>query len=68
MAKPDRAQIVAAINQLAETPRIGMALKGGLRGLRRFRVGDYRILYEVRDEELVVRVAPRREVYRQKSS
>ncbi len=68
MAKPDRAQIVAAINQLAETPRIGMALKGDLRGLRRFRVGDYRILYEVRDEELVVRVAPRREVYRQKSS
>ncbi len=64
VAKPDRARIVAAIDRLAETPHLGTSLKGDLRGLRRIRVGDYRILYEVRDKELVVlvvRVAHRRD-------
>ena len=47
----------------------GSPLKGGLRGLRRQLVGDYRILYELLDEELVilvVRVAHRRESYRRR--
>ena len=64
VAKPDRARIVAAIDRLAETPHLGTSLKGDLRGLRRIRVGYYRILYEVRDKELVVlvvRVAHRRD-------
>lgn len=56
MAKPDRTRIVTAIDRLAETPHLGAALKGDLRGLRRLQVGDYRIVYEVRDEELVVLV------------
>ena len=67
VAKPDRARIVAAIDRLAETPHLGTSLKGDLRGLRRIRVGDYRILYEVRDKEfvvLVVRVAHRGDAYR----
>ena len=53
-AKPDRTRIVAAIDRLAETPHLGTALKGDLRGLRRLRVGGWRVLYEVRDEELIV--------------
>lgn len=67
MAKADRTRIVAAIDRLAETPHLGAALKGDPRGLRRLRVGDYRVVYEVRDEELVVlvvRVAHRRDAYR----
>ena len=48
VAKPDRARIITAIDRLAETPHAGTILKGDLRGLRRLRVGDYRILYEVR--------------------
>ena len=56
VAKPDRARIVAAIDRLAETPHLGAALKGDLRGLRRIRVGDYRVVYEVQDDELVVLV------------
>ena len=71
MAKPDRARIVAAIDRLAETPHLGTSLKGDLRGLRRIRVGDYRILYEVRDKELVVlvvRIAHRRDAYRRTHS
>ena len=67
VAKPDRARIVAAIDRLAETPHLGSALKGDMRGLRRLRVGDYRVVYEIRDDELVVlvvRVAHRRDAYR----
>lgn len=66
IAKPDRLRLIAAIDGLAQGPRGGKALKGGLSGLRRIRVGDYRVLYEVSDEELqvlVVRVRLRREVY-----
>ncbi|MDE0281007.1 MAG: type II toxin-antitoxin system RelE/ParE family toxin [Gammaproteobacteria bacterium] len=56
VAKQDQARIVAAIDRLSETPRVGTILKGDLRGLRRLRVGDYRILYEVQDDELIVLV------------
>ena len=65
--KPQRRRIIAAIDRLAEHPDAGNRLKGSLRGLRRLRVGDYRVLYEVLDGELivlVVRVAHRREAYR----
>ncbi|MDE2793058.1 MAG: type II toxin-antitoxin system RelE/ParE family toxin [Paracoccaceae bacterium] len=67
VARTDRARIVAAIDRLAETPHLGAVLKGDLRGLRRLRVGDCRVVYEVRDNELVVlvvRVAHRRDAYR----
>ena len=69
VAGPDRARIVAAIDRLAENPHLGAALKGDLRGLRRIRVGDYRVVYEIQDDELVVlvvRVAHRRDAYRRK--
>jgi mRNA interferase RelE/StbE len=64
---PDRHRIVRAIDGLAGQPRMGSALKGDLRGLRRIRVGDYRIVYEVRDDDLVVlvvRVRHRQDIYR----
>ncbi len=53
---PERLRIIAAINGLGEQPLVGAPLKGGLRGLRRQRVGDYRIVYELLDAELVVLV------------
>ncbi len=65
--KHDRVRIVDAIDGLAEHPHTGTALKGGLRGLRRIRVGGYRVVYEVQDDALVVlvvRVASRGTVYR----
>ena len=58
---------MSAIDRLSDNPYAGSALKGDLRGLRRIRVGDYRVLYELLSETLVVlvvRVAHRREVYR----
>ncbi|WP_420634231.1 type II toxin-antitoxin system RelE family toxin [Candidatus Palauibacter sp.] len=65
--KQDRSRIVEAIDGLGEHPLAGSSLKGGLRGLRRVRVGDYRVVYEVLDDALVVlvvRVAHRGTVYR----
>jgi mRNA interferase RelE/StbE len=51
-----------------EDPRsTGKALVGVLGGLWRYRVGDYRVICEIRDGALVtlvVRIGNRREVYR----
>ena len=63
----DRRRIVRAIDELAEQPLLGSPLKGVLRGLRRVRVGDYRIVYELLDRALVVlvvRIGRRRDLYR----
>ena len=41
------------------------ALKGAFAGLRKFRIGDYRVMYVLIDDTvLVLRIAHRREVYR----
>ena len=61
-------RIRAAIDLLADEPRPPncVALTGE-ESVYRVRVGDYRILYEVIDERLVIhviRVGHRREVYR----
>ena len=69
VGKQERARIVAAIDGLAENPFLGTALKGDLRGLRRLRVGEYRVLYEVQQDVLVVmvvRVARRGAAYRRR--
>jgi mRNA interferase RelE/StbE len=54
--------------QAAENPRAsGKALQGNLSGLWRYRVGDYRLLCRVEDEELIVlviEIGHRREIYR----
>ena len=65
--KAQRLQLVEAIDRLQHNPAAGSALKGEFEGLRRLRVGSYRIVYEWRQSELmilVVRIGHRREVYR----
>ena len=63
-----RDRILRAIVKLETEPRPAGAKKlKGRDELWRIRVGDYRIVYEVRDRilvVLVVRIAHRREVYR----
>ena len=69
IARQDRERIVYAIDRLGEQPHAGYPLKGALRGLRRIRVGNYRVIYEVLDSELVIlviRVPHRREAYRRR--
>ena len=68
LPRRDQQRVRAAIDLLAETPRPpGCVAMKGEESTYRVRVGDFRILYEVRDSELVilvVRVGHRREVYR----
>ena len=64
---PGRRRVQAAIDLLAENPRPPGARQivgGG--GEWRVRTGDFRIIYDIRDEELlvlVVKVGHRRDVY-----
>lgn len=60
--------IVERLEQLAEDPRPPGVLKmQGVESLYRIRVGDYRIIYEIQDQTLliaVVKVGHRGDVYR----
>jgi mRNA interferase RelE/StbE len=63
----DRRRIVDRITALADDPRPAGAERLSGDDKYRIRQGDYRILYEIVDHELivaVVRVGHRREVYR----
>ena len=65
--KKERTRIISAIDQLTENPHIGKVLKGELTGLRRIRSGNYRVIYEIKEREvliLVLRIAHRKQVYR----
>lgn len=66
--RPTARRLIEAIGALASDPRPSgcLQLKGG-DGELRVRVGDYRIVYDVQDDELLVLVLKaghRREVYR----
>ncbi len=63
----DRRRVIEAIDRLAREPHAGGVLKGEFAGLRRLRVGPYRIVYEIQQRELtvlVIRIGHRRDVYR----
>jgi mRNA interferase RelE/StbE len=65
--KAQRLRLIEAIDRLMTEPTAGSVLKGEFAGLRRLRVGDYRVVYEVVEQELVVlviRVGHRGAVYR----
>jgi len=67
IAPPDRSRLVEAIDRLAREPLAGGVLKGEFSGLRRLRVGVYRIVYEVIEDRLVIlviRIGHRGRVYR----
>jgi len=46
--------------------RVGKSLKGNMKGLWRYRVGDYRIISQIQDDSiliLVIRIGHRKDVY-----
>ena len=69
--KKTRRRIVEKIQELASDPRPhGCEKLSGKNPYYRIRQGQFRILYEIRDQELivyVVRVADRRDVYQRLS-
>jgi len=67
ITKKDRIRLIEAMDRLREEPNAGGVLKGEFAGLRRLRVGSYRIIYEVIKDQLVVlvvRVGQRGSAYR----
>lgn len=66
--KPIRRRVQMAIDRLADDARPpGARALAGRPGCLRLRVGDYRVVYEVQDDQLLVLVIDlghRREIYR----
>jgi mRNA interferase RelE/StbE len=70
LGRPAQAEIIAYLDDRvggeADPRRFGKALKAELAGLWRYRVGNYRVLCQIRDKELlvlVVTVGHRKNVY-----
>ena len=62
----DLQKILAAIESLSDEPRPAGAAKLSSQNKYRLRRGNYRILYEIKDDEIVVivvKVGHRRDVY-----
>jgi len=70
LPRPAQVRIARAIDRLADTPRprgVKLLAGHGPQRIWRVRVADYRILYDIRDEELlvlIIRAGHRRDVYR----
>jgi len=64
----DQLRLIRAMDGLAEVPRPkGVKKLGGAEDLNRIRVGDYRVVYIIQDDRLVVlvvRIGHRKDVYR----
>jgi mRNA interferase RelE/StbE len=69
LKKIDKAQVLHVLNQidkeLADHPESFPPLKGQFAGLRKYRIGAYRVIYAILDKDLVIlRIGHRREVYK----
>jgi len=67
LSKPDKLKIKKAIEEklINDPVRFGKPLQYSLKGCRRLRVGDYRIIYVIEKEVvLIVKIGHRKEVYR----
>jgi mRNA interferase RelE/StbE len=69
IAPAEAARIIRKVEStLSQNPQLGTALKGSFSGLYRYRIGDYRVIYEIINDEvtiIVVKVGHRREIYSQ---
>ncbi len=60
-------RLIQALDELEEDPFQGKPLKGELKGLYSYRVGSYRVVYQIRKHELlviVIDIGHRRDIYR----
>ena len=64
--KPTAARLLRKLEHaLSVNPNAGEPLAGEFRGLCKYRVGDYRVIYaKIPEGVLVLRIGHRREVYR----
>ena len=69
LKKLPKAEIVRILDRIEEDllkkPESNPALKGQFAGLRKFRVGDYRVIYALLGNDiLILRIGNRRDVYK----
>lgn len=60
-------RIETAIELIAQNPTIGVPLRHQLKGLWKYRVGSYRVLYEIHRRKItvaIIDIGHRRDVYR----
>jgi mRNA interferase RelE/StbE len=66
MDKKDKERIEKKLKNLSDNPELGKPLTANLSGLWSLRIGDYRALYQIKNNELlilVLKVGHRRDVY-----
>jgi len=59
-------RVVKKILLLQENPRLGGQLTANLLGLWKLRVGDYRVIYSIKDKELrvlIIKIGHRKNIY-----
>ena len=66
LSKPEAKRILDLIEkELIKQPESNPVLKGKFAGLRKYRVGDYRIVYALLDLDiLILRIGNRKDVYK----
>lgn len=60
-------RVAHAIEVLAKDPDLGVPLRGDLKGYHKYRVGPYRIIYQIIRNQLliiVIDIGHRKEIYR----
>jgi len=61
-----QSRIIKKLEELKLNPHFGIPLVGNLSGLWKLRVGDYRIIYQIKNEELIIlilKVGNRKNIY-----
>jgi mRNA interferase RelE/StbE len=68
LAKAEARRILDQIDhELAKKPDSNPALKGQFAGLRKYHIGDYRVIYSILDDDVaILRIGHRRDVYKKR--
>jgi mRNA interferase RelE/StbE len=66
LSKPEAERILDLIEtELVKNPESNPVLKGQFAGLRKYRVGDYRVIYSLLGQDiLILRIGNRKDVYK----
>ena len=66
LSKPEAKRILDQIEkELVKKPKSNPVLKGQFAGLRKYRIGDYRVIYAILENDiLILRIGNRKDVYR----
>ena len=64
--KQEQVRLVKKIEELKENPKLGKPLVGQLSGIWSLRIGQYRALYQIKEQQLIIfvlRIGHRKNVY-----